>query len=135
MTTPDYESDVFRLRRKIGDVSQSPMYTDEELEVLIDAASEVSDTMYLDIAALGIWYEKMATYASLTDIVESGSERKLSQLFKNAQGQVAVYQARVGDLVNPAIQLTAARVVGKSSKVWGQDEVNRVLYGSLGARA
>lgn len=125
---------IVELRRMTGEATTS-VYSDDELQIRL-ARVTVGGVVNLNHAALQMWREKMARYASLTDIAESGSERKLSQLYKNAAGQVKMYSDLVDkDDSTSMDEKRALRVPGRSSAIWGGRYTDRVLYGSLGPRA
>lgn len=65
------------LRRLVDEPTQDP-YTDAVLSLRIDAASSIQEL------AGAIWREKAATFAGLVDVREGNSDRKLSQLHKQA---------------------------------------------------
>jgi hypothetical protein len=68
---------ITELRGLINEPTQDP-YTDEVLGLRIDAEPE------LRILAATLWREKAARFAGLVDIKEGNSDRKLSQLHKQA---------------------------------------------------
>ncbi|KOX14983.1 hypothetical protein ADK66_03000 [Micromonospora sp. NRRL B-16802] len=71
------EAEVARLRR-ITDLDENdPVYTESLLGLLID-------DLGIEAAASQIWKEKAAAYAGLVDTTESGSSRRLSQLYDHA---------------------------------------------------
>lgn len=111
-----------------------------------DANTRFSDVDLTDIysrhatlsgAVLEVWQAKAAYFAQYIDIEESGSNRKFSQLYKNANEQVALWQKRVEDEDDIVADTVAAtRVVGSPVR-WAQpaDEgiaAPRVMYGSGG---
>ena len=69
---------VAELRRLINEPTQEP-FTDVMLAARIDTYDGTLETL-----AASIWREKAATYAGLVDIKEGNSDRKLSQLYKQA---------------------------------------------------
>lgn len=71
------ESQIARLRRVTDLSDEDETYTDGLLSALIDEIG-------LETAASTIWREKAAGYASLIDVTESGSSRRLSQLHDQA---------------------------------------------------
>lgn len=75
MASPE---DIATLRDLVGEPDETNGWTDEKLGELIDS----SESMML--AASKVWASKAATYATLVDVSESGSSRKLSDLHKNA---------------------------------------------------
>lgn len=136
MTTPEPTMPVQQLRRMTAEFG-TEFYTDAQMEEFLVRATSTQDIISMDRAALYVWLEKLARYATMVDVVESGSERKLSQLYKNAAAQVALYTKYVEaevDRVTAEVALT--RVPGRSSTIWGGVPVkDPVLYGSLGPRA
>jgi len=68
---------IAELRRLIDEPTPET-FTDEVLSARIDASPD------LPALAGQIWREKAATYAGLVDIKEGNSDRKLSQLYKQA---------------------------------------------------
>jgi hypothetical protein len=84
-------------------------YEDEVLSAALDAASgNESQTASL------IWRQKAAGYATLVDVSESGSSRKLSDLHKNALSLAAEFGAAAEAVVNPAQVGTRIRRLTRS---------------------
>lgn len=77
--------DVNKLRDLIGEPDESNGWTNEKLAEIIDASASVVE------AAAKVWTSKAATYATLVDVSESGSSRKLSDLHKNALAMSSHY--------------------------------------------
>lgn len=71
------EADIARLRRITDLAPGDEIYTDTLLGQLID-------DLGIEAAASQVWKEKAATLAGLVDTTESGSSRRLSQLYDNA---------------------------------------------------
>jgi hypothetical protein len=100
-----------RLRRMVGERippggdETNTLFLEEEITDLIAAANDD-----LNVAALAGWYAKMAEFAKLVDAAESGTEKKLSQMFKNAEMMVKHFEEVTG-LTAEAI---AGRVVGRA---------------------
>lgn len=80
------ESQITELRQLTNEPEDGSSWTDSELAVIIDA------TLTLNAAAAKIWYLKAAKYASMVDVSESGSSRKLGDLYKNAIAMAAYYE-------------------------------------------
>lgn len=70
--------DIAELRRLINEPDNVAPWTDLVLDARIEADPD------LVALASAIWREKAATYAGLVDVKEGNSDRKLSQLYKNA---------------------------------------------------
>lgn len=68
------EDEIAQLRRLTGLAVDDATYTDEVLGTYID-------NLGLLPAAAVIWRERAASVAGLVDVTESGSSRKLSQLY------------------------------------------------------
>lgn len=75
MATPDQ---IAQLRRMTSLSDDDQVYTDEVLGVYIDNLGS------LEAAASAIWREKASALAGLVDTTESGSSRRLSQLYDQA---------------------------------------------------
>lgn len=78
MASPEQIAD---LRRLIDQPDNTAPWTDEVLSARIDALGVNPDIRSL---AGSIWSEKAASYAGLVDVKEGNSDRKLSQLYKQA---------------------------------------------------
>ena len=63
-------------------------YPDDLLNDLIDSNGSV------DAAAAQVWRELAAEYATMVDITESGSTRKLSDLHGHAQAMIKLFEQR-----------------------------------------
>ena len=86
--------EITELRRMIGEPLSDVPWDDAAVSALIDASSS------MNVAAMKAWEQKAAAYASLVDISESGSSRRLSQLQEQALRMVAYYRAIVeGEVV------------------------------------
>lgn len=85
------QAEVSRLRRLIGEKISSggsegdTLFTDADLQVLIDEAPSV------ERAAYEAWREKAALLSSLVDTTEGNAQRKFSQLLDNALDMVKAY--------------------------------------------
>jgi hypothetical protein len=78
--------DVTKLRGLTNELDDSNGWTDERLGNLIDTS------LTLNAAASHVWLLKAGQYATLVDVSESGSSRKLSDLRKNAMEMVAYFK-------------------------------------------
>lgn len=76
MATPDQ---ILALRRLVNELADAEPYTDEALNIRIDAAE--GD---LRVVARDIWTEKAAGYAELVDVQEGSSRRALGDLYEQA---------------------------------------------------
>lgn len=76
MTPMATETEIEEARRRSDGATD---YTDEQIEEFLDR----DDNTVFDFARL-YWESKAATFSTLTDVSESGSSRKLSDLHKNA---------------------------------------------------
>lgn len=133
MTAPAYSSDVYRLRRLTGEMLPNK-YSDPELEEVLSRYT-LAGVVDFELAALEIWYAKAAEWAGLVDVNESGSDRNLSQLHKQAVAQIKLLEGKISKRTNGDAQIQKAwRAVGVSAEVWGPiHDYDRVLYGSNGS--
>jgi hypothetical protein len=92
MTISSSPEVIQQLRRMTGETdTDSSDYSDEDMDAVILAA-----TGNLRVAAAQIWDEKAAKLASLVDVSESGSSRRMSQAHANALSMAGSY--RDGDV-------------------------------------
>jgi hypothetical protein len=82
--------EVAALRRFVAEPDDST-YTDVMLGAILDASESAN------AAAYEIWLQKAAGYADVVDISEGGSQRKNSDLYKNAMTMAALFKARVDE--------------------------------------
>lgn len=76
------------LRRAIAEPTNAEPYTDEFLNDTIDEKGSVNH------AAAYLWDMKASAAAGMVDVSESGSSRKLGDLYKNAVAMANLYSAR-----------------------------------------
>lgn len=105
-----------QLRARLGEPKENPagdgsetFFTDIEI---IDLLAYAGDD--LDVATLEGWRRKMARFARLIDVNESGADRPLSQKFKNAKSMVEFWSGIAGAAVIARQNALAGRVVGKA---------------------
>jgi hypothetical protein len=91
-----------------GDGSETFFDDDAVFELLTYADGD------LDRATAEGWIRKMAKYARLVDVTESGADRKMSQKFKNAKEMVAFWNKIVSGAVIERQNALAGRVVGRA---------------------
>lgn len=84
MATPD---DVLLVRDYTNEPDDTNGWPDARIEEYIDRTTTLNE------AASIVWRVKAAQYATLVDVSESGSTRKLSDLRKNAMDMSAHYAA------------------------------------------
>jgi hypothetical protein len=82
-------AEIAAFRLLIGQPEDAEPYTDQFLSARLDSAA--SDQA---LAAV-IWREKAASFSELVDVSESGSSRKLSDLYKNALTMAAAFEGIV----------------------------------------
>lgn len=107
----NFQSLVTQLRLLVGEripPGKTDADTDYSNDELVDIVLNNRGNLYL--AAATVWESKAAEAAELVDITESGSERRLSQLFKNASAQRDSYRQAGIDIQNQLIE----PVVGQS---------------------
>lgn len=85
------EAQILALREMVNEDDDCGGWDDEKLSAIIDS------TETLNSAAAQVWRLKAGQYASLVDVSESGSSRKLGDLRKNAAEMSAMYAAEDGD--------------------------------------
>lgn len=103
------EEQIFELRGLISEPDDSNGWTDERLSSLIDG------TATMNAAAARGWLLKAGEYASLVDVSESGSSRKLSDLRKNAMEMSQYY----GSLDGAATPTHSGPVIGRIRRTFG----------------
>jgi hypothetical protein len=96
-------ADIATLRLLIAEPT-SDTYTDSALGIIIDASDS------LDAAALEVWIQKAAASAELVDISEGGSQRKNSDVYKNALLMVQLFQNRVDTAALDARRTTIGKL-------------------------
>lgn len=93
--------EIAELRRMIGESLNESPWDDATIAALIDASPS------MNVAAMKSWEQKAATYASMVDVSESGSSRRLSQLQEQALRMVAYYRGLVeGEPIDNGVDLT-----------------------------
>lgn len=93
MATP---AEIAQLRLLIAESEDLPPYTDVALGARIDAAQSE-----LNLVAYDVWTEKAASAASLVDISEGGSSRKMGDLYEQALSMAAHFGSQVPGGVEP----------------------------------
>jgi hypothetical protein len=78
---------ITELRRLINEPDNAEPWTDAALGLRIDAVTSLTEL------AATIWSEKAAQYAGLVDVKEGSSDRKLSQLHRQALDMAASFGA------------------------------------------
>lgn len=92
---------IAQFRRMIGELSNTAPWDDAYVSQVIDASAS------LNAAAARAWEEKAAIYASMVDVTESGSSRRLSQLQEQALRMAAHYRGLAeGESVEDEVDLT-----------------------------
>lgn len=82
------EEQLADLKRLIGDTE----WTDADLETLIDSSSSI------EAAAAVVWESQAASYSQIVDITESGSSRKMGDLFDNAMKMAAWFKTQANPI-------------------------------------
>lgn len=95
-------ADIESLRRLVGDIALDDQALAETIALSVDEDTSIN----LDRAAARVWREKAAEFSSLVDISESGSSRKMSDLYKSALAMASMYDGRVtaSEPEGPALQ-------------------------------
>jgi hypothetical protein len=97
------EDQVAELRQTTAETDPNAGWDDESLAAIIDS------TESMNAAAARVWSIKAGRYASLVDVTESGSSRKLGDLRKNASEMSAYYAG----LDAPAAQVASGPVINR----------------------
>lgn len=79
-----------------GGSDSDTMFTDEEIEDLIEKGTAANEDFALEAGAYYGWLEKMANYANLVSVNEGNASRELTELHRNAQRMVDRYIGYVG---------------------------------------
>lgn len=99
-------TEIAELRLAIGESADEEPYTDRFLNDLIDGKGSVS------AAAASIWGHKAAAAAGLVDVTESGSSRKLGDLYKNALAMEKTYADKAAEEAGtPTVRRTTTRPI------------------------
>lgn len=80
------QEEIDEVRSKLGPNSIAEGWTDEQIGAALDAGS--SD----NTIAREYWESRMAYSSDLADVSESGSSRKLQQIFANKAAMAAYYR-------------------------------------------
>lgn len=80
------EEDIAEVREMLGPNSVEEGWTDERIAAELDAGDSPATI------ALGYWEFRMARSSELADVSESGSSRRLQQIFANAQSLASYYR-------------------------------------------
>jgi hypothetical protein len=88
---------IDRVRRMTDETDlANSQYTDVQIQEYIDENTTVDGIDYNGTAA-SIWEEKAGYYSALVDVSESGSSRKMSDLYKNALAMAKLYRQKQTD--------------------------------------
>jgi hypothetical protein len=118
---------VNRLRLLIGEkiplggTETDTRYTDDELIAVYYANNED-----LTKTVAELWLTKAAMFTELVDVMESGTQRSLSQMARAANAQAAVWEKRV--VAYDAAWAATYRVPGKAIKLYTRDCLPRWLW-------
>jgi hypothetical protein len=120
------------LRQLIGEAippggsEEDTFFTEEEITELLERNNSV-----VQAAAAEGWAMKAADYVQFVDAEESGSIRRMSQLFRQAY-QMAQYYAQKADAANTAAG--APRVVGRVAEILGTGDAVVLVNEYIGAQ-
>lgn len=78
--------DIAALRELINEPDDANGWTDERIGTLIDGSTT------LNAAASHVWTLKAGQYSAIVDVSESGSSRKLGDMYKNALAMASMYK-------------------------------------------
>lgn len=96
------------LRRLVAEPDTSN-YSDTLLNAML-----VANGNDLNVTAAQVWREKAADYAQLVDVSESGSSRKMSQLYDRAIAQARTFEGAGGVIVDQVSRPRINRIVRPS---------------------
>lgn len=94
-------TDAERVRALLGESiptggdDTSTMFTDEEIDDLLEQGTDKNADFPLEAAAYYGWMEKMANYANMVTVNEGNALRELTELHRNAKRMVDQYVAYV----------------------------------------
>lgn len=77
-------SEIAYVRQLINEPDDSNGWNDERIDEFIENNREADGTVNLKLPASDIWGVKAVAFSKMVDVSESGSTRKMSQLFENA---------------------------------------------------
>lgn len=80
--------------RLLADIQGDEMFTDTELLEFLNGATSTTGVTSVNLAVADIWRAKAGKYASLADVTEAGSSRKLGDLYKHALEMAAAFQGK-----------------------------------------
>lgn len=80
------QEDINEVRTMLGPNSVIEGWSDEKISDELDEGNSPA------IIARKYWESRMAVNSNLADVTESGSSRKLQQVFQNAQALAAYYR-------------------------------------------
>lgn len=83
----------------VNELDDTGGWTDEKLTEVLDRTENADGSVNLRKAASQIWEAKAASIATLNDVAESGSSRRLSQTFDHFMKMAALYGSGSTDLV------------------------------------
>lgn len=93
----DVTGSITRVRRMVDETDLvNTLYTDTQIQEYIDENTSVDGIDYNGTAAT-IWEEKAGYYSALVDVSESGSSRKMSDMYKNALALAKLYRQKQTD--------------------------------------
>lgn len=120
------------LRQLIGETippagsEDDTFFTDEEITALLERNFDV-----VQAAAAEGWAIKAADYVQFVDVEESGSVRRMSQLYRQAY-QMATYYAQKADAANAVVG--APRVVGRVAEILGTGDATVLVNEYIGTQ-
>jgi len=109
-----------------GGAAEDTFFTEEEITDLLERNSSV-----VQAAAAEGWAMKAAEYVQFVDVEESGSIRRMSQLYRQAY-QMAQYYAQKADAANAAVG--APRVAGRVAQILGGGEPTVLVNEYIGTQ-
>jgi hypothetical protein len=77
-------SEIAYVRELINEPDENGAWSDDRISEFIEQNRNSDGTVNLKLPASDIWGVKAVAFSQLVDVSESGSSRKMSQLFENA---------------------------------------------------
>jgi Cdc6-like AAA superfamily ATPase len=100
MATP---TEIATLRQIIDEPDDTNGWTDAILDEIIESTRNEDGTPNYNAAAATAWRRKATSYSKLVDVSESGSSRKMSDLFNNALELAKFYEGKDSEDDEPPI--------------------------------
>jgi len=110
MATP---AELAQLRDMVNELDDTGGWTDEKLDELLTRTANTDGSLNFRRAAAEVWEAKAGALATLNDVTESGSSRRLSQTFDHFMKMAAIFGSGTEDpvLVDLASRPVSQKIV------------------------